>query len=302
MSMGNSSISTIWYNGSWHTDHQDVLCPRDRVRYGDGVFDTMLVINGDPIYPARHFARLQRHAEIMGIHISLDQNQHFDIVQDLLTRNQAYHGHWAVNSLLTRGLSARGLMPPDHDQQNPSFVIMAAPAPYPHEFPQLHAHITHSVRRNEGSPLSQIKSCNYGDNIYALNEARKAGANEVILLNNQDRVTCASSGNIIVRLDGRFYTPPLRDGVMDGTIRSALISSGAALERCLYEEDLRSAEAVFIANSIRGIAPIATLDKSPLSTVPFLDYSDAASANLDVLARIMGGKSIVEDECKADDT
>ena len=127
-------------------------------------------------------------------------------------------------------------------------------------FPPVNAIIAKSVRRNEGSPLSQIKCGNYGENILAVYEAQEQGANEAILLNNQGRVTCASVASVFAVLGGALYTPPLSDGAQGGVTRRTLIERYGAVEKSLSSEDLFQSEGIYLANSLRGVVPVVSLD------------------------------------------
>ena len=256
----------IWYNGHWLSGRQAALNARDRIRLGDGVFDTMLSVGGQAIYAEHHFKRLKDACVTMGIAFTMGQHSFNGVVADLIRRNKATDARYAVNTLVTRGAGARGLMPAD--DVTPSVILMITKAPAPEDFPPVHAIIAQTVRRNEGSPLSRIKSCNYGDNILALNEAKQRGANEAILLNNAGYVTCASAGNLLVAMGTRLYTPPLSDGVMNGIQRSHLVTQSKVEERSLLPDDLKNAEALYLVNSIRGITPIVKLEGADLPRKP----------------------------------
>ena len=58
--------------------------------------------------------------------------------------------------------------------------------------------IAKSTCRNERSPLSQIKSINYGDNILATQEAETANADDAIMLNTQGNAACFTIGNLVI--------------------------------------------------------------------------------------------------------
>ena len=129
--------------------------------------------------------------------------------------------------------------------------------------PEIHAIIANNVCRNEYSPLSKIKSLNYGENILALNEATAKGANEAIMINTQGRVTCATIGNIFILKEKMLYTPPLRDGAMNGIARAILLRDYPEIvkEQTLTQDDLLNAEALYISNSIKGLKQIKRLNE-----------------------------------------
>jgi para-aminobenzoate synthetase/4-amino-4-deoxychorismate lyase len=79
------------------------------------------------------------------------------------------------------------------------------------------------------------------------------GADEVIYLNERGEVAEGSRTNIFVERKGKLLTPPLGSGVLPGVLRAELIASGKAEEAVLMPEDLSSAEAVYLGNSVRGL-------------------------------------------------
>lgn len=245
----------LYHNGDWKNETEGIFTALDRVRLGDGVFDTMLAVDGRLIHAGRHYKRLQENAAVLGISFDLD----FENTAQKIIEGQS--GRLAINTTITRGESERGLAIPAEAQ--PSIVMRAAPAP--DNFPSIRAIIAQNVRRNEGSPLSRIKSLNYGDAILALREASAKGANEAILLNNAGLVTCASSSNIFAVLNGEIFTPPLTDGVLNGVARQVFIERYGARELSLKPEDLLAAESLILTNSIRGAQAVGELDGKTLT-------------------------------------
>ncbi|MEC9369078.1 MAG: aminotransferase class IV, partial [Pseudomonadota bacterium] len=65
--------------------------------------------------------------------------------------------------------------------------------------------------------------------------------------------------NIVLRKGGRLLTPALWSGVLPGTLRAELLTSGEAEEAVLFPEDLDSAEAVYLGNSVRGLVPASAI-------------------------------------------
>ncbi|MCE7888045.1 MAG: hypothetical protein DYH13_11170 [Alphaproteobacteria bacterium PRO2] len=250
-------MSMIWHNGRF-TQDAPVFLPNDRVRIGDGVFDTMLAADGELIHANEHYKRLLSHADALKIKTDWSVSDLKAAADGLLEQNKRRAGKSAVNTVITRGPGERGLKLPE----NSSVQVVMSLSPVG-EFPPVHAIIA-SVRRNEGSPLSRIKSCNYGDNILAFAEARDKSANEAIMLNNHGNVACASASNIFIVRDGRLLTPPLEDGAVDGITRRNLIKKHGAKEQSLMAGDLAAHEGIYLTSSIRGVVAVETLDGKKL--------------------------------------
>lgn len=240
----------IWNNGELISDTERVFSIDSRIRYGDGVFDTLLIDQAKPSHINAHFDRLTRHAAILHLTLRMTFDEYSRAVQNLIQECSIdAEKRYALNSWVIRGAAQRGLMPAG--DAAPQIILKLTQAPQ--QFADIHAHIVTSVKRNEGSPLSRVKSCNYGDNILAIQEAAEHDCNEAIMMNNAGHVTCTSIGNIYCIEGENIITPPLSDGVIDGTIRKILIERYGAIEKSINLEMLQKSESIFMSNSLRGI-------------------------------------------------
>jgi len=84
--------------------------------------------------------------------------------------------------------------------------------------------------------------------------AEQAGAFDTLFFNADGRLVEGGRSNVFVRLDGRWWTPPLADGPLPGVMRAALLADPAwgAAQRSLSRADLARAEAVVVCNALRG--------------------------------------------------
>ena len=92
------------------------------------------------------------------------------------------------------------------------------------------------------------------NNEYAKYSAK--GYTDCIFLNEKNEITEGAITNIFIEKGGRFFTPPLSSGLLPGIMRAALISSLKAKDRVLHLKDLRSADRVYICNSVRGLIEV----------------------------------------------
>jgi para-aminobenzoate synthetase/4-amino-4-deoxychorismate lyase len=93
----------------------------------------------------------------------------------------------------------------------------------------------------------------------ALAEAKAAGADEAVLVNERGEITEGSFTNLFVEKDGKLLTPALSSGLLPGTLRAELLATGKAEERVLTLDDLGTADRVFLGNSVRGLVPAEPL-------------------------------------------
>ena len=62
------------------------------------------------------------------------------------------------------------------------------------------------------------------------------------------------------KIDGKWYTPPVDVGILDGICRQKLIKEGRVFEAYLTKDDLKKASHIYVCNSVRGVYEI-TLNK-----------------------------------------
>lgn len=88
----------------------------------------------------------------------------------------------------------------------------------------------------------------------ALREAEHRGAFDQLFYNVEGFLTQGARTNAFLRIDGRWWTPPIEQGILPGIMRGILLDHPVwqAAERTLTLEDLRRAEAVVVCNALRG--------------------------------------------------
>jgi branched-chain amino acid aminotransferase len=237
--------------------------PFDRgLTLGDGVFDTLIAIAGEPFAGERHLRRLLEHSEAIGIRVDgLRVREGWKAVLARVDREPV-----VLRTTVTRGRAERGLWVPS--PAHPTIIVTAAPWSAGVIGRPVRLVIS-SVTRNAGSPTSRLKTLNYLDNILAAREAAAKGGDDALLLNAAGRVACTTIANIFAIFGHRLVTPPLVDGVMAGIMRALVLEAGAAAglraeEASLTVGELQAAEAVFTSNSVRFLSPVTALDSSPL--------------------------------------
>ena len=77
-----------------------------------------------------------------------------------------------------------------------------------------------------------------------------------IFFNEKDELTEGARSNIVVEKDGKFYTPPLECGLLNGIFRQKLIKEGKCTEKILKMPDLIAADAIYCVNSVRGMVKV----------------------------------------------
>jgi branched-chain amino acid aminotransferase len=251
----------IYLNGAIVPPDFARIDPADRgFTLADGLFETLRAYRGKPFRLEDHLKRLESSAQALGIPLLFDAVMIAEAVIEVLAANALSEGDAAIRITATRGTGPRGLAPPE--DVKPTLLITATPyAP----LPDTCAAVIVDIRRNEGSPLSQMKTLGYLDNVLAAREAAARGAEEAILLNNAGRVAGAARANLFAVIQGRLVTPPIGDGVLPGIARRVVLELAEAarlpgVEASLSPADLLAAREIFLTNSLFEIRSVARLD------------------------------------------
>lgn len=94
----------------------------------------------------------------------------------------------------------------------------------------------------------------------AWRQACADGLLDLVFCNEKQEVTEGAISNIIIEENGRFYTPPLRCGLLPGVMRAHLLAGVEKIEieeKVLYKNDLRQADQIYLCNSVRGVVPVS---------------------------------------------
>ena len=78
------------------------------------------------------------------------------------------------------------------------------------------------------------------------------GYDDVLLFNEKDELTEFTIGNLVVKIGGEMFTPPVECGLLPGTFRMELVESRKVTERIIRIDDLDRCDEVFLVNSLRG--------------------------------------------------
>lgn len=260
----------IYHNGTFLLPDEFRINPDDRgLLLGDGIFETMRVYEGRVFCLHAHYERMAHGAGILKIPVPVTAGAFETAILELIGKNGLDNKNATIRVTLTRGPGLRGLLPPANIQ--PTLMITATPFSAQAQKP-LTLHICKQTRRNEQSPLSQIKSLCYLDNILARMEAIENHADDAILLNTKGHIASASAANIFMVSDkGVIITPTIEEGVLPGITRHTIISickdnNIPLVEKSVTIEELNTAKEVFISNSVIEIQAVFSIDGRVIDT------------------------------------
>jgi branched-chain amino acid aminotransferase len=253
-------LSVVWFNGKF-VEGTLPLDPHDRgFLLGDGVFETVAVINHKPLWLDEHVQRMAHATAELGI--AFNAADTFSGLTKVLEKSETQSE--VLRITLSRGKAARGLA---GDGASPSLLITLDEFAAKNFFKPCRLKVS-QVRRNEFAPSSRLKTLSYIDGIAAAREVA-ADAEDALMLNTVGHVASATVGNIFVLQGDELITPSLDQGILPGITRRVLLDHAKELglkpvERSVPLEDLVRADAVFLCNSLRFIRPVTTLNGEPL--------------------------------------
>jgi aminodeoxychorismate lyase len=265
----------VFLNGRFIPEAQAVVPITDRgFLYGDGLFETLRVRDGRPVWWDRHVARLQRGADYLGMVSPWTQEQLRGFASTLIQLNALPES--VLRLSLSRGGGPRGYSP--KHANNPTLAMTLHPRPAPPSALRL---VTASLRVAANDPLARFKTANKLTQVLARAEAEARGADEGLLLNTEGHVAEAAASNVFWLANGAVCTPPIADGSLAGVTREVVLELCRARnirtqEAQLQPEDLPRADGVFLTNSVSGIVPASELDGRSLNQSPFVSELQAA--------------------------
>jgi 4-amino-4-deoxychorismate lyase len=226
--------------------------PEDRgLAYGDGVFETLLVHLGEPVWWQEHWQRLLLGARRLGLPVPDEAEVRHECAVLVGDARRA-----VLKILLTRGSGGRGYRPPA--DATPTVVLSRHEAP---AAPARGLHLRWARTTLAIQPaLAGIKHCNRLEQVLARAEWQDEDIDEALMCDGEDRVVGATSANLFAQVGGRWLTPSVERCGVAGIARGWLLANlpGAAVAD-LSGAEVSQADALFLCNAVRGILPVRRL-------------------------------------------
>ncbi|HUW86970.1 MAG TPA: aminotransferase class IV [Candidatus Paceibacterota bacterium] len=228
---------------------------------GDGIFESIGVINGTALELEPHLTRLCHSAIMLNL-----PELNLDAIRAAVLA--AIDAHTPVPELLVKVFVTRGI----EGTNVPSAWIYATQTPdYYLERTEGIRTITldrgyrHDVTLTSPWLLQGAKTLSYAVNLAALREAKRRGASDAIFLSSDGFALEGSTSSLIIRNDTGFHTPRLDLGVLAGTTQAAVFrvleSAGFTTQYSLITSiELREAINIWLVSSGRLVVPVNNLD------------------------------------------
>jgi branched-chain amino acid aminotransferase len=246
------------YNGKIHPEGTPVIGVDNRgLRYGDGLFETIKMINGKLLFEDDHFARLWK--GLKALEFEIPKNLTVDFLQKEMTALAQKNGHANAARIRLNIVRGDGGL---YDAKNhlPNYIIQSWPlAPSNGEWNSNGLVLgIYEAAKKSCDLLSNLKHNNYLPYVLAALKAKSQKWNDAIVLNTNGRICDTTIANIFIVKDGAVFTPSLQEGCVAGVMRRVVVQqvlkSGIDLiEKEISISELLAADEVFLTNSIYNI-------------------------------------------------
>lgn len=222
------------------------------ITVGDGVFETLKVLAGEPLALTRHLNRLVRSCSILGLQPPDVGAIRAAVGEVIGSEPEASH----LGRLRITCTGGTGPLASDREVGSQTTIIaLRSMQPWP----AATSVVLVPWARNERSAVVGAKTTSYAENVVALDWAHQRGFSEGLFANTRGELCEGTGTNVFVVKEGRVLTPPTASGCLAGITRELLLDWGLAAEATLSIEDLQTAEEVFVTSSTRDVHPVTRL-------------------------------------------
>lgn len=248
------------------------------LQYGDGLFETIAVAAGDPCLWQRHIRRLESGCGRLNIDFP-----DADALLEEVYREIGGRSRGVIKIILTRGIGGRGYRPPVNE--TPTRLVWFLDWP---EYPARNFHAGVRVRLCDirlcrNPRLAGLKTLNRLEQVLARSEWLDPDISEGLMQDSEGFIVEGTMSNLFFVHGERVTTPDLGSAGVAGVMREVVMEQADRLGLPLSIEqlklpDLKSADGIFLSNSLIGIWPVREVDGEKI---------DPAAVPASLLAAVM---------------
>ena len=256
----------INYNGEILNSETTLSNSNRGFLYGDGIFETLKIVNNKILFLEDHYFRLMASMRIVRMQIPATFTMEF-LENEILTLVNKLQIQELARIRFTVFRNDGGFYLPK--TRSVSYIIQASPLENK-EYQFSNSNYEVDLYKDffiSKQLLSTIKTTNKMIHITGSIFADENGFQNCLLLNNEKNIVEALNGNLFMLLQNKLITPPISEGCLNGIIRKQIIQIAKKIEDLeVVEEiispfDLQKADELFITNVISGIQSITKYRK-----------------------------------------
>ncbi len=234
--------------------------------YGDGLFESIKIINGKPFNLEAHLKRLFSASILFNLQISTSKKNLKNKITLLIKENKIENaGNLKIIIFRKKG----GKFLPKHNST--SFLIISEKSEN-NLFKLNKNALTLGLFRDQLKPkgkLSNYKTLSALQSVMCSIDARKKQKDDCLMFNSANNIIESSNSNVFYVKDKVIYTPKLLEGCVDGTMRKCILNLKNLdlniLETEVKTEDILNADEVFLSNAISGIRWVSSIEDNKFS-------------------------------------
>ena len=255
-----------------HVFHNNRVLPLEQVRLspgqagllnGWGIFSTLRIYEGRPFAFERHWERLRRDAERVNLPLPYEKEQVRTAISLLLQANEIKDGCLRIYFVYNQiGIWCSQEKMPVTD------LIM-----YTVDLPRRSGPVKLGLLehgRYAAHPLAGVKVTSWLENVWAAEQARRRGFEDMVLLNEHGSVAECTAANIFFVHRGNVSTPSHSAGCLAGVSREILLASAGVsiAERDITVEEMWAADEMFISSTTREVQPVSSIEDHQYKPAP----------------------------------
>ena len=265
-----------WYKNQWLEINKIFLSANNRgLKFGDGIFETILIKNNKPILFDEHIKRLEKSSRILNINLKLNELCLEQIIYEgikKLSLDDNQFGSIRLN--YSRGINKdRSLKIDSTLKTNCRDNLWLEFYQITPNFSPISVYISQIEKRNEFSLISKCKTFSYNQSIQVLLEANKKGFDDSILLNTSGELCCGSSFNLLIMRNNQWITPRKKSGCLEGIMIEKALKLKIVKEELIFP-NFEKEDIVIAINSLscKQIIKVNDLNfKSDFNPIYFWD-------------------------------
>ena len=228
-----------WYKDQWLDIDKILISANNRgLKFGDGIFETILIKKNKPILFDEHLKRLEKSSKLLDINLKINELTLKKLIHDGIKKLSLKNDQFAsVRINYSRGTNeGRKLtIGSTLETKNLDNLWLEFYRIKPN-FNPISVFISQTEKRNEFSLISKCKTFSYNQAIQVLSEAKKKSFDDSLLLNTSGELCCGSTFNLLIKRNNQWITPRKESGCLEGIMISK------ALKLKIVKEELISPE------------------------------------------------------------